>query len=61
MFRHSSGHGVPEECNKIKLVVDKMLVVFPFEEKLYNDNDVDVSFVGHPLIERINDYEFFKS
>jgi lipid-A-disaccharide synthase len=43
---------------KIKHVVDKMLVVFLFEEKLYNDNDVDVSFVGHPLIERINDYNF---
>jgi len=44
--------------NKIKRLVDKMLVVFPFEEKLYSDNNVDVSFVGHPLIERINDYEF---
>jgi lipid-A-disaccharide synthase len=44
--------------NKIKHLVDKMLVVFPFEEQLYNDNDVDVSFVGHPLIERINDYKF---
>jgi len=44
--------------NKIKHLVDKMLVVFPFEEKLYKDNNVDVSFVGHPLIERINDYEF---
>ena len=44
--------------SKIKKLIDKMLVVFPFEEKLYNDNDVDVSFVGHPLIERINDYDF---
>ncbi|MCZ6701651.1 MAG: lipid-A-disaccharide synthase [Ignavibacteria bacterium] len=44
--------------NKIEHLVDKMLVVFPFEEKLYSDNNVDVSFVGHPLIERINNYEF---
>jgi lipid-A-disaccharide synthase len=44
--------------NKIKNLVDKMLVVFPFEEQLYNDNGVDVSFVGHPLIERINNYQF---
>ena len=44
--------------NKLKHLVDKMLVVFPFEEKLYSDNNVNVSFVGHPLIERINDYKF---
>ncbi len=43
---------------KIKHLVDKMLVVFPFEEQLYNDNGVDVSFVGHPLIERINEHKF---
>jgi lipid-A-disaccharide synthase len=44
--------------NKLQHLVDKMLVVFPFEEKLYRDNNVNVSFVGHPLIERINDYKF---
>ena len=43
---------------KIKQLVDKMLVVFPFEEKLYSENNVDVEFVGHPLVERINDYNF---
>jgi len=43
---------------KIKNLVDKMLVVFPFEEELYKSNDVNVEFVGHPLIERINDYNF---
>lgn len=43
---------------KIKNIVDKMLVVFPFEEKLYNDNDVNVEFVGHPLSERIEKYKF---
>lgn len=44
--------------NKIKKLVAKMLVVFPFEEKLYRDAGVDVDFVGHPLIERINRYPF---
>ncbi|UCH65320.1 MAG: lipid-A-disaccharide synthase [Ignavibacterium sp.] len=43
---------------KIKKVVDKMLVVFPFEEQLYNDYGVDVSFVGHPLIDRVNEHKF---
>ncbi|MBE9531748.1 MAG: hypothetical protein IME98_02965, partial [Proteobacteria bacterium] len=30
-------------------LVDKMLVVFPFEEELYRAEGVDVEFVGHPL------------
>lgn len=43
---------------KIKKYINKMLVVFPFEEKMYRDAGVDAEFVGHPLIERINDYNF---
>lgn len=43
---------------KIKRLVDKMLVVFPFEEELYKKNDVNVELVGHPLVERINEYKF---
>lgn len=43
---------------KIKQLVSKMLVVFPFEEKLYRDAGVDVEFVGHPLINRINNYNY---
>ena len=43
---------------KVRELVDKMLVVFPFEEKMYKDNNVNVEFVGHPLVERINNHEF---
>lgn len=43
---------------KIRNRVDKMLVVFPFEEKFYKDGKVPVDYVGHPLVERINNYEF---
>jgi len=43
---------------KVRKLVDKMLVVFPFEEKMYKDNNVNVQFVGHPLVERINNHEF---
>jgi len=32
-------------------VCRKMLVIFPFEEKLYRDIGVDCTFVGHPIIE----------
>ncbi len=44
--------------NKIKNLVTKMLVVFPFEENLYKQAGVDVEFVGHPLPERIKNYKF---
>ena len=30
-----------------------MLVIFPFEEKIYRDASVPVSFVGHPLIDHV--------
>lgn len=43
---------------KIKKLVDKMLVVYPFEEELYKKNNVDVELVRHPLVERINKYKF---
>ena len=29
--------------------VDKMLVIFPFEEQFYRERGVDAEFVGHPL------------
>ena len=31
--------------------VDKMLVIFPFEETFYQQRGVDAEFVGHPLAE----------
>ncbi len=34
---------------KIARLVDKMLVVFPFEAEPYRDRGVDVEYVGHPL------------
>lgn len=43
---------------KISELVNKMLVVFPFEEKLYKENNINAEFVGHPLIKRINEYNF---
>jgi lipid-A-disaccharide synthase len=37
----------------IRQVVDKMMVVFPFEVDLYKTEGVNVEFVGHPIVERI--------
>jgi len=43
---------------KIKRLVRKMFVVFSFEEKIYSDEGIDVEFVGHPLLDRINKYDY---
>lgn len=37
----------------IKKLVDKMIVVFKFEEDLYKRYGIDVEFVGHPLLDII--------
>lgn len=36
---------------KIGKLVNKMIVVFPFELSLYEREGIDVSFVGHPLLD----------
>jgi lipid-A-disaccharide synthase len=35
----------------MKRLVRKVLVIFPFEERLYREAGVDAEFVGHPLID----------
>jgi lipid-A-disaccharide synthase len=44
---------------KISKVVKKMLVIFPFEEKLFKDNNIDAIFVGNPLIDKIPKKKYF--
>jgi lipid-A-disaccharide synthase len=39
---------------KIKKYVDKMLLIFPFEEKIYQQNGIAAEYIGHPLLERMN-------
>ncbi len=34
---------------KVQKYIDKMLVIFPFEEPFYRDHKVNAEFVGHPL------------
>ncbi len=49
---------------QIRQLVDKMLVIFPFEVDFYAKEGVDVEFVGHPLLEvlesRMNRKNFCK-
>lgn len=36
----------------VQRYVDRMLTIFPFEERFYHDHGVDAEFVGHPLAEQ---------
>lgn len=47
--------------HKIKKIVDKMLVLFPFEKDFYQKFQVDVEFVGHPLLDELNEKIFDKN
>jgi lipid-A-disaccharide synthase len=38
-------------------LVDKMLVILPFEKPLYDEVGLDCTFVGHPLIDHIEQTE----
>ena len=38
---------------QIRDLVERMLVIFPFEEKFYRDAGVPAEFVGHPLVETV--------
>ena len=39
---------------KIKKVVDRMLVILPFEKQFYEKFNMQVDFVGHPLLDAID-------
>jgi len=34
--------------------IKKMIVIFPFEKKLYEEANIDVDFVGHPLLDSVH-------
>lgn len=37
----------------IRRLVDKMIVIFPFEREFYAHHGVDVEWVGHPLVDSV--------
>jgi lipid-A-disaccharide synthase len=43
----------PGRIKRIAGLVDKMLVLFPFEVELYKQAGLDVEFVGHPLADEL--------
>ncbi len=36
----------------IRETVDRMLVIFPFEEEFYRKHGIEARFVGHPIVDR---------
>jgi lipid-A-disaccharide synthase len=47
----------PGRVRVVKRLVNRMLVIFPFEEKIYRDAGVPVDFVGHPLVDVVRPSE----
>jgi lipid-A-disaccharide synthase len=41
----------------IKKYVDKMIVILPFEKQFYKNRNYDVEYVGHPLVEVIENFK----
>ena len=45
-------HG-PWRVKKMKKLVDKLLVIYPFEKSFYDNAGIPVTYVGHPLFDEI--------
>ncbi|MBA2602415.1 MAG: lipid-A-disaccharide synthase [Acidobacteria bacterium] len=43
----------PGRMKTMRIIADKVLVIFPFEEALYSEAGVPVEWVGHPLLDMI--------
>jgi lipid-A-disaccharide synthase len=44
----------PGRVEQIRRTVAHMIVIFPFEEAVYRDAGVPVTFVGHPLVDLVS-------
>ena len=47
-------------AKKMKGLIDKMIVIFPFEVEIYKNLSIDCEFVGHPLLEVVRPILSFK-
>ena len=47
----------PSRLKTIKACVDRMFVILPFEKEFYKNHDYQVDFVGHPLLDVINEQQ----
>ncbi len=51
----------PKRVLKIKKYVKKVLVVFEFEKKIYEDHHIPVTWVGHPLKDFVKAHDVHKN
>ena len=42
---------------KLKKTVDKMIVILPFEKEVYKKYDMEAHYVGHPLLDAIEQFK----
>ncbi|KUO63312.1 lipid-A-disaccharide synthase [bacterium BRH_c32] len=45
-----------KRVEKVRTLVDKMIVIFEFEKEFYKKHGIEVEFSGHPLIDRLEEY-----
>lgn len=45
----------PGRLRTIAGAIDRMLVIFPFEESFYRERGVEATFVGHPLVDLLRE------
>lgn len=43
----------PGRVRVVRRLVNRMVVIFPFEERIYREAGVPVTFVGHPLVDLV--------
>jgi lipid-A-disaccharide synthase len=43
----------PGRVEKIRRYVDRLFCILPFEKEFYARHGIDVSFIGHPILDRI--------
>ena len=43
--------------NTVKKTIDKVLTIFPFENKMYEDKGIKAQFVGHPIVDELPKFE----
>lgn len=43
--------------NTVKKTIDKVLTIFPFENKMYEKKSIKAEFVGHPLVDELPKFD----